>query len=205
MKIFRLDKYENESRLIKDCLADNPKAQKYLFEKYSPKFLAISNRYINDYKIAEDVLMESFYKIFKKLETFKHNGSLEGWMKKLLINECLNHLRKNKNIFISIEDKKIDIPDIELDERSKNERALILINILKQLPEGYRSVFNLYVLEGYKHKEISELLNISESTSKTQLFKAKKLIKRTLESSNKENYSYESEDEIINYLNISHG
>ena len=204
MKIIKINKYANDQTLISDCIDQKSAAQKYLFNKYSRLFLAISNRYISNEKEAEDVMMESFMIIFNKIKTFNNKGSLEGWMKKILVNNCIGHLRKNKIMFVSLEKVNQNENIYSTDENSEN-KAEVLMKILKSLPEGYRSVFNLYVMEEYKHKEIAEILNISENTSKSQLFKAKKMIKRQLKQLDEKNLQIDKEEELIKSINISHG
>jgi len=204
LKIIKINKYANDQTLISDCIDQKSAAQKYLFNKYSRLFLAISNRYISNEKEAEDVMMESFMIIFNKIKTFNNKGSLEGWMKKILVNNCIGHLRKNKIMFVSLEKVNQNENIYSTDENSEN-KAEVLMKILKSLPEGYRSVFNLYVMEEYKHKEIAEILNISENTSKSQLFKAKKMIKRQLKQLDEKNLQIDKEEELIKSINISHG
>ncbi len=166
---------ERLTRLIQGCKSNNRKAQKELYELYKDQFYGIVRRYIKDKYQAEDVFVQAMYRIFSKINTFGDKGSFEGWMKKILINECLMHIRKPSNKIYNTE-MKDDLavhPDSVVD-RLQHEDLLALI---QRLPLGYRTVFNLYIIEGYKHKEIAQLLDISINTSKSQLLLAKKRMK----------------------------
>lgn len=166
----------NESHIIEKCKAQDRVGQKTLYDKYAPLFFSISLRYIKQRPAAEDVMIESFYRIFNKIDQYNGKGSFEGWMKRIVINECLMYLRKNNNMKMHVELEKA---------HGVSESANILSNIsfneivelLQQLPAGYRTIFNLYVIEGYKHREIAEELGISINTSKSQLILAKKRLK----------------------------
>lgn len=166
-----------ESKLIELCIKQDQNAQEILYKKYAPKFLALISRYIPRQADAEDVLVESFFKIFIKVDTYKKEGSFEGWMKKLVVNDCLMFLRKNKMITLGMDaidqTKMISQPPLENDIDA-------LKRMIDSLPNGYKIIFNLYVVEGFKHKEIAELLGISINTSKSQLIHAKRSIRRFL-------------------------
>lgn len=163
----------NLESVIQACKKQNRKAQKELYDAYAPKFLSICHRYMKNLHDAEDALLEAFYNIFKKLDQFKGDGSFEGWMKRVVVNQCLMKLRKRTNFHLSIETDEIDIP-----LKSASVQDLLeyeeVIALLHQLAPGYRTVFNLYVIEGFKHREIAEILGISINTSKSQLILAKK-------------------------------
>lgn len=174
----------SETNIIDRCRKRDPEAQRYLYEKYKSLFFAICMRYMKHSMDAEDVLVESFYKIFTRIDSYNGEGSFEGWMKRIVVNECLMKLRKANNFKLHVDiDQAYDIgedagiiSDISFEE---------LLSLIEELPPGYRSVFNLYVLEGYKHREIADLLDISINTSKSQLILAKKkmreLLKKKLE------------------------
>jgi RNA polymerase sigma-70 factor (ECF subfamily) len=166
-----------ESRLIELCIKQENNAQEFLYKKYAPKFLALILRYVPRQADAEDILVEAFFKIFLKVDTYKKEGSFEGWMKRLVVNDCLMFLRKNKMITLGIEaldqTKMVDQPVVE-----KDIDAIKLI--IDSLPNGYKIIFNLYVVEGFKHKEIAQLLGISVNTSKSQLIHAKRSIRKLL-------------------------
>jgi RNA polymerase sigma-70 factor (ECF subfamily) len=145
---------------------------------YAPLMLSICKRYLKNNTDAEDVLLKGMFKIFSNIGQFKGNGSFEGWMKRIVINEALMHLRKQKNFNVEVEISNVQIPNqIEIDEQLILED---LLRILDYLPTGYRTVFNLYVIEGYKHREIAEKLGISINTSKSQLILAKKRLRELL-------------------------
>ena len=143
----------NEKEIIQACIKNDRLAQKSLYESYSPVLFAIIKRYIKDVHISEDILIDSFMKIFDHLKKFEGKGSFEGWMKRIAVNQCLMHLRKNNVFHLTIESDNIVLPfetQIEEDIDFKT-----LLKVLDLLPVGYRTVFNLYVVEGYKHKDIA--------------------------------------------------
>ncbi|MBK9257439.1 MAG: sigma-70 family RNA polymerase sigma factor [Saprospiraceae bacterium] len=158
--------------IIQQCRSQNPEGQKALYEDYKDVMYSICLRYLKSSHDAEDILIEGFYKILTKIDDFKGEGSFEGWMKRIMVNESLMFLRKKNNLRLTVELNQTDIV-----EESTSEDEIIyeeLLTALNDLPVGYRTVFNLYVIEGYKHREIAELLNISINTSKSQLILAKK-------------------------------
>lgn len=173
-----------EKEIIEGCIKGKRKAQKALFEKYHKVMLGICLRYANSYAEAEDVLIEGFMQVFKKIKTYKGTGSFEGWMKRLFVNRAIDNFRKNKklNFYEDLENvqNKFVIQNNAHDILSKKE----LLQTIQELPPGYRIVFNLYAIEGYSHKEIAEKLNISESTSKTQLMKAKNRLAKKINEMN---------------------
>ena len=169
----------NLDRIISDCLKKDRQAQKRLYEHYSPILLGIIRRYISTIEDAEDVLVEVFVKIFEKMKQFNHNGSFEGWMKKIAVNEALMFLRKRKLITVDV--KLIDQFEHHDGEEIFHQMAKRdILAVLDELPPGYKTVFNLYIIEGYKHREIAELLGISINTSKSQLILAKKRMRDLL-------------------------
>ena len=160
------------NQIIQACKRGDRKSQKQLYDHYAPLFMSICMRYLKQKADAEDVLVHSFYKILSNLHKYSGKGSFEGWMKKLLVNECLMHLRKHNNFNMSIENAHyVAANEITITDKLGYDD---LIACLDQLPPGYRTVFNLYVVEGYKHKEIAKKLGISINTSKSQLILAKK-------------------------------
>jgi RNA polymerase sigma-70 factor (ECF subfamily) len=159
--------------IIKECKKENPAAQKQLYNHYSPLFLAICLRYMKNREEAEDVLVDSFYQIFTKIDSYKGEGSFEGWMKRILVNKALMELRKNNVLNLSVELNSIKEPS-ESEEIIESLNYNDLLEMMNELPPGYKTVFNLYVLEGYKHREIADFLGISINTSKSQLILAKK-------------------------------
>ncbi len=164
---------QSEANIIARCKKQDRIAQKALYEKYAPLFYTICLRYIKNTTEAEDLLVESFFKIFSKIDQYKGDGSFEGWMKRIVINESLMRIRKNNNLNLHVDIEKA----YELKDEAKalsNIQYDEIIALIDELPTGYRTVFNLYVIEGYKHREIAEQLNISINTSKSQLILAKK-------------------------------
>ncbi|NER12497.1 sigma-70 family RNA polymerase sigma factor [Leptobacterium flavescens] len=176
MKVIQL--YKNESQLIKKALRNDREAQHRLYSMYSPKMLSVCRQYINDIHYAEDVMVSAFLKVFTKIGSFKNEGSFEGWIRKIMIRECISFLR-GKNVFGYAE-------EINEDQYTTESDIDIAIGVdeiqslIDALPEGYRVVFVMYAIEGYKHHEIAEMLQISEGTSKSQLFKARKMLKENL-------------------------
>jgi RNA polymerase sigma factor (sigma-70 family) len=167
-----------EFELIKGCIQQNINCQRALFEQYAGKFMTVCLRYANDNMEAEDMLQEGFVRIFNNLHQFKFEGSFEGWMRRIVVNVALKHLQKKKLQFTEIKDNQ---HQPSLDARAYShlgeEDILKLIN---QLPDGYRIVFNLNVIEGYSHEEISKMLNIQPSTSRSQLVKARKMLQEQI-------------------------
>jgi RNA polymerase sigma-70 factor (ECF subfamily) len=170
----------SEQELIDGCLKGDRRAQKSLYEKYASKMFGVSRRYVKTIENAEEVIVEAFCKVFQKIDLYTGQGSFEGWIRKVVVNESLMFIRKNYrfNEHLDINDVPVQAVNITIeDELSANE----ILGLLDQLPTGYRTVFNLYVLEGLKHKEIAEMLEISINTSKSQLILAKKRMKELVE------------------------
>jgi len=168
-----------EFELIKGCAKQNTICQRMLFEQYAGKFMTVCLRYANDTMEAEDILQEGFVRIFNNIHQFKFEGSFEGWMRRVVVNVALKHLQKKKIQFAEIKENHADTPSLEAYAYSHlgQEELMKLIN---QLPEGYRIVFNLTVIEGYSHEEIAQLLNIQASTSRSQLVKARKMLQQQI-------------------------
>ncbi len=170
----------NLSELIKEVKEGSVAAQKCLFDEFAGKILFICRRYVKSPEDAEEIMLDGFYKVFKTIDTFSYQGdaALFGWIKKIMINECLMFLRK-KNVFTMVSDAEAE--NISLDEDLLDRlSAAEIFNLIVQLPVGYRTVFNLYEIEGMPHKDIATLLDISEGTSKSQLSKSKILLQKML-------------------------
>jgi RNA polymerase sigma-70 factor (ECF subfamily) len=165
--------------LIQGCLRRENSAQKALYDTYSARMYGLCYRYIKDSMGAEDVLITAFTKIFEKIHQFKGEGSFEGWMRRIIVNEALSFLRRNKSMYLETDLEKADRQP-NYDALGDHLEAEDLLNIIQELPTGYRIVFNLYAVDGYSHKEISEQLGISESTSKSQLSRARAYLQRVL-------------------------
>ena len=171
----------SEAELIKSCISGNSLAQKQLYEKYNRKMMGVCLRYAGDYDEAKDILQDGFIKLFEKLGTFSGTGSFEGWMRRIFVNTSLDYHRRTKQ-----ERQMLDIDDVgfflSVKELITDEMAAEdLMKILQRIPVGYRTVFNLFAIEGYSHKEISEMLGITESTSKSQYSRAREFLKNILE------------------------
>lgn len=175
LKVIQL--YKNEAKLIRHVAQGNRKAQQYLFEQRAPKMLSICRQYINDVHKAEEVMLNGFMKVFKSIDNFRAEGSFEGWIRRIMVRECISFYRQRKQLKV-VEDE-LEIADVEYSVSEEYDTAYIQ-QLIDQLPEGYKVVFVMHVVEGYKHHEIAEILGIAESTSKSQLFKARKMLQKQL-------------------------
>ncbi|WP_110355828.1 RNA polymerase sigma factor [Arenibacter sp. ARW7G5Y1] len=170
--------YNNEKLLLKKAKSGNGEAQKWLYNKYAPRMLSVCRQYIKDLQFAEDVMVDGFVKVFKNLDSFRNEGSFEGWIRKIMIRESITYLRKNQPV----------VYDDELYERSAANQisATSYLDVeeiqllIDALPDGYKMVFIMYAVEGYSHREIADILQVTESTSKSQLFKARKVLRDKL-------------------------
>lgn len=166
---------ENEKDIIKGCCEGNIIAQKILYKSLSSKMFGVCMRYTNDYHIAEDILQDGFIKVFKNISKYRGEGSFEGWIRRIFVNTAIEHYRKKVNMYAltEIESDHIKTYDGDIVDQLQAEDLLRLIG---ELSPGYRTVFNMYVIEGYSHQEIGEMLGISEGTSKSQLSRARSLL-----------------------------
>ena len=184
LKVIQL--YKNEVKLIQKAIKNNRKAQNVLYELHAPKMLSVCRYYIRDVQFAEEVMLNGFLKVFYNLKRFKKEGSFEGWIRKIMVRESISFLRQQKNIEFTVEE--VDVKsDYSISSNIKFEAEEIQ-QLIDALPEGYRIVFNMSVIEGYKHIEIAKILNISEGTSKSQLFKARKMLQQKIKEINKTSY-----------------
>lgn len=174
--------YKNESQLIKKASSGNRDAQERLYKKHAPKMLSVCRQYIKDVHFAEDVMVQGFLKMFTKLDTFKFEGSFEGWLRRIMIRESISYLRKQQ--FVVYDDEVYEKNQSEEISQSTDLDTEHIQQLIDKLPQGYKMVFVLYTVEGYKHNEIAEMLSITESTSKTQLLKARKLLQDQLRQQN---------------------
>jgi len=180
LKIIQLHK--NESALIKKAVKQDRKAQNMLFELHAPKMLSVCRFYINDLQKAEEVMLNGFFKVFKYLKDYKNEGSFEGWMRRIMVREAISFYRQKKQIQFADEYENYAA---EYDNHIDSSIEVAQIQAcIDALPEGYRLVFNMYAIEGYKHNEIANMLDISEGTSKSQLFKAKKMLQEKINALN---------------------
>ena len=176
MNLFVLNRKSKEEILVDRLKKNDALAQKELYQQSSKKMLSVCRSYIEDMHYAEDCMINGFCKVFNHIQKFENKGSFEGWIRRIMVNECLTFLRSNKTL-IYVDDTRVANYD-EVDDEVDNEWLDFNVqDVLDQLSEPYRLVFNLHILEDYSHQEIADLLNISVSTSKTQLFRAKAKLK----------------------------
>ena len=185
MKVIPLHK--NQTKLIKRAAKNNRDAQRILYELHAPKMLSICRYYVKDLQQAEEVMLNGFFKVFKYLTTFKNQGSFEGWIRRIMVREAISHLRKQKNIvFVS---QEVFTEHSYTNNIKTNIEVAEIQQLIDNLPEGYKIVFVLYAIEGYKHFEIAELLHISVGTSKSQLYKARQLLQKKIKNLNNSTYA----------------
>jgi RNA polymerase sigma factor (sigma-70 family) len=169
-----------EEDLIKGCLAGKSEAQRELYNRYAPKLWPVCLRYAKNRMAAEDIMQEGFIRIFKYLEYYKGDGSFEGWLRRTMVNTAINFYKKNlKNNHERDIDTVYDLSNKDVDAVSKMTADEIL-SVVQTLPDGYRTIFNLFIVEGYPHKEIAEMLGISENTSKSQLSRARVILQEKI-------------------------
>jgi RNA polymerase sigma factor (sigma-70 family) len=172
-------------QVIVDCKKNKRKAQVALYNHYAPLLLGVCSRYVNDHSEAQDILQDSFLKIFKNIKDFSGKGHFENWMKRIVVNTAITHFHKEKKHYYHEELDEINESEIRLDiSPDKEFEAKELYQMLKTMPDGYKLIFNLYAIEGYKHREIAEKLKIDESTSKTQYLRAKKWLAKEIKKNN---------------------
>lgn len=177
----QIQKSLKETDLIKACKRQNAKAQRMLYDRYSPIMMGLCRRYVRGELESEDVMIKGFMKVFSKIDHFEGKGSFEGWMKRIMINESLTYIRQNKAMYLET-DIEVAEREPDFDKISTELEAKDLLKMVNELPSGYRTIFNLYAIEGYSHKEIAKLLGINENTSKSQLSRARvQLQKKILE------------------------
>jgi RNA polymerase sigma-70 factor (ECF subfamily) len=159
-------------------MANERKAQRLLYDRYAPVMLSVCRRYMGNAQ-AEDALQESFIRVFRYLVQYRHEGSFEGWLRRICVNTCIRLIQQSRRLMI--EYAADNMPDLPVDPDALHQlQAEELLNLIDRLPDGYRTVFNLSIIEGYSHKEIGDLLGIGESSSRSQLTKARKYMQRYL-------------------------
>ena len=169
-----------EEAILQGCLKNNAAAQKALYLKYSAKMLVVCYRYGHNREDAEDMLQEGFIKILSQIHTFENRGALEGWIRRIIVHTCINHLKKNKRFNESVD--IIHANSIQVREESIPSiiQAKEVVECIRMLPIGYRTVLNLYAIEGFSHKEIASMLDVEESTSRSQYTRAKSMLEDIL-------------------------
>ena len=163
--------------MIKKAVSGNREAQQALYDSFAPKMLSVCRQYIKDVHFAEDVMIMGFVKVFKNLHSFRFEGSFEGWIRRIMIREAISYLRRRQ--FVVFDDEVFEKQENYVENSSELEIDHIQ-KMIDSLPEGYKLVFILFAVEGYKHSEIAEMLEISESTSKSQLFKARRVLQEQI-------------------------
>jgi RNA polymerase sigma-70 factor (ECF subfamily) len=175
MKVIHL--HQEETELIQLAIDNNRQAQQLIYSKFSSKMLSVCRQYIKDIQLAEDVMITSFMKVFVNLNRFENKGSFEGWIRRIMVNECISYLRVQKKVKF-IEDENYTEESFNgIESQLSTDQIQFLID---SLPDGYKMVFNLYAIEGYKHNEIATMLGINEGTSKSQLSHARKMLQKQI-------------------------
>jgi RNA polymerase sigma factor (sigma-70 family) len=169
-----------EEAILRGCLNNDATAQRELYNRYSPKMLAVCYRFAHNREDAEDMLQEGFIKVFSQIHTFENRGAFEGWIRRIIVHTCINILKKNKKFNESVD--IIYATGVMVREESVPAiiQAKQVVECIRLLPLGYRTVLNLYAIEGYSHREISNILDIEESTSRSQYTRAKAMLENIL-------------------------
>lgn len=184
MKVIQLHK--DQTKLIERAAKQNRQAQHVIYKTFAPKMLSVCRYYMKDVGVAEEVMLNGFFKVFKHIGGFKNEGSFEGWIRRIMVRECISELRKKNPFEFSAEINENF--NGGYDSINSDMAVSEIQQVIDELPEGYRVVFVMYAIEGYKHSEIAQLLEISEGTSKSQLFKARKLLQEQIKKLNQSSY-----------------
>ena len=176
-----IQKSNSESAIVEGCRNGKPWAQKALYERVGGRMLAVCFRYIQDRDEAEHVMIGGMVKVFEKIAQYSGEGHFEGWIRKIMVNESLMYIRKHKNMSVEVDIDTTRGPEVNVEDYD-HLHTEDLMEMIQRLPIGYRTVFNLYAIEGYNHAEIAEQLGISENTSKSQLSRARRLLQQQLSS-----------------------
>ena len=169
-----------EEYIIEGCLRNEPSAQRELFNRFSPKMLAVCYRYAPSREDAEDMLQEAFIKVFTQIHTFQNKGAFEGWIRRIIVHTCINFLKKHKKFNDSIDLEQAGYIHVKEETIPSIMQAKQVAECIRLLPVGYRTVLNLYAIEGYSHREIATMLDIEESTSRSQYTRAKSMLENVL-------------------------
>lgn len=170
----------DEQQLIAGCKSENRLAQRELYEKYTRRMLAVCLRYVNDMETARDLLQDGFVRVFTNIHSYTGSGSFEGWLRKIFVNGALEYLRKS-DVLRESTDLENSAELVQPDSSAiENLSAAELMKVIQELPAGFRTVFNMFAIEGYSHKEISEILGITESTSRSQFTRARQLLQKRI-------------------------
>lgn len=169
--------HQEEKDIIAQALDNNRYAQQKIYSKYAPKMLGVCRQYLKDLHQAEDIMITAFMKVFTNLKAFEHKGSFEGWVRRIMVNECISYLRVQKKASFLEDEFFVEDSFNNIESHFSVEDIQALID---SLPDGYKMVFNLYAIEGFKHQEIAKMLGISEGTSKSQLSHARKMLQEQI-------------------------
>lgn len=169
-----------EEALLQACLKNQPAAQQELYSKYSPKMLAVCYRFARNREDAEDMLQEGFIRVFTQIHQFQNKGSFEGWIRRIIVHTCINHIKKHKKFNDSVDISQAHTLLVREDSVPSIIQAKQVVECIRMLPIGYRTVLNLFAIDGYSHREISTMLDIEESTSRSQYTRAKAMLEQIL-------------------------
>jgi RNA polymerase sigma factor (sigma-70 family) len=169
-----------EEAILQGCLKNHAAAQKELYNRYSPKMLAVCYRFAHNREDVEDMLQEGFIKVFLQMHTFQNKGAFEGWIRRIIVHTSINHLKKNKRFNESVDIIQASSIQVREENIPSIVQAKQIVDCIRLLPVGYRTVLNLYAIEGYAHKEIAEMLDIEESTSRSQYTRARQMLEEIL-------------------------
>jgi RNA polymerase sigma factor (sigma-70 family) len=169
-----------EEAIFQGCLNNQAAAQRELYSRYSPKMLAVCYRFAHKREDAEDMLQEGFIKVFSQIHTFQNKGAFEGWIRRIMVHTCINNLKKNKRFNESVDIAYANSVQVREESVPSVVQAKQIVECIRMLPMGYRTVLNLYAIEGYSHKEIAEMLDIEESTSRSQYTRSKQMLEEIL-------------------------
>lgn len=175
----------SEEQLIEECRKNNPKAQRALYDRYAKRMTAVCLRYCGDYETARDLMHDAFVKLFNNLDSYQGNGPFEGWVRRIFINTSLEYLRKNdlmRNASNIDEEFQLETNEPSILQQLS---AQDILNLIQQLPTGFRLVFNLYAIEGYSHTEIGQMLGINEASSRSQFSRARQQLQKMIQQQNK--------------------
>jgi RNA polymerase sigma factor (sigma-70 family) len=174
----------DDTRLVKDCLKGLPQAQRQLYDTFAGTMLGVCYRYTKSLADAEDVLQEGFVRVFKNLQQYRYEGELGAWIRKVMIRTCLNYLKKNKRYSFDLRFDEVTLHPVSTDNPLIMLQAKELADLIRQLPTGYQTIFNLYAVEGFTHTEIGVMLGIHEGTSRSQYARARALLIDWIENKN---------------------
>jgi RNA polymerase sigma factor (sigma-70 family) len=176
-------KESEEARLVRGMKSGKPDVQRHVYDLYADRMMALCVRYARDRDEAADILQEGFIRVFRKIDTFKEEGSLEGWIRRVITNVAIRSYQRNARLHVAVDleeaEREVGVNGLDADHSAEE-----LLAMIQRLPDGYRVVFNLFAIEGYSHEEIAEQLDISVGTSKSQLSRARQSLQRMLEQQN---------------------